>query len=86
MPQRGDIVVERLTGKRAMVIQASGEEVTCRFADGRLEERFSFELEPALPPLNWLVGFLGSLFWSAPRERAQVERPRPLLVRPSNIS
>ena len=45
MLERGDIVVERLTGKRAIVIRvASPEEVTCRFADGRLEERFAFEL------------------------------------------
>ena len=89
MPQRGDIVVERLTGKRAMVIQVSGEEVTCRFGDGRLEDRFAFEIEPALPLLNSLVAFLGSLLWSAPRERTQVpvgERVRPLLVRPSNAS
>ncbi len=58
MPQRGDIVVERLTGKRAIVIQvASAEEITCRFADGRLEERFTFELEPPLSPLGSLLAF-----------------------------
>ena len=38
-PHRGDIVVERLTGKRAIVIQVQGEQVTCRFGDGRLEDR-----------------------------------------------
>jgi len=49
MPQRGEIVVERLTGNRAMVIDVvSPEEITCRFADGRLEDRFTFELEPLL--------------------------------------
>jgi hypothetical protein len=88
MPQRGDIVVERLTGKRAIVIQIGGEEVTCRFGDGRLEERFTFELEPALPFFNQLVAFLASLLGSAPRERPQVpsDRVRPLLVKPSNAS
>jgi hypothetical protein len=90
MPQRGEIVVERLTGKRAIVIHVNGEELTCRFADGRLEDRFGFELDPALPPLNALVAFVGSLLWNAPpRERQQVaatERPRPLLVRPSTAS
>jgi hypothetical protein len=87
MPQRGDIVVERLTGKRAIVIHVNGEELTCRFADGRLEDRFAFELEPALPPLNSLLALLGSLFTSSSRpQSSQVgagERPRPLLVRPS---
>ena len=42
MPQCGEIVVERLTGNRAMVIRVlSPEEVTCRFGDGRLEDRLS---------------------------------------------
>jgi hypothetical protein len=55
---RGEIVVERLTGKRAIVIHmASAEEVTCRFADGRLEERFTFELEPPLSPFGSLLAF-----------------------------
>src|SRR5437016_13893257 len=52
MPQRGEIVVERLTGNRAIVIRVvSPEEVTCRFADGRLEDRFTFELEPLREPV-----------------------------------
>ncbi len=86
MAQRGDIVVERLTGKRAIVINVSGDELTCRFGDGRLEERFDFELEPFVPVLNQLIALLGSLLWTAPRERPQVastERVRPLLVRPT---
>ena len=50
MPQRGEIVVERLTGRRAVVIRVVGpDEVTCRFGDGRLEDRFVFELSPAPP-------------------------------------
>jgi len=52
MPQRGEIVVERLTGNRAIVIRVvSPEEVTCRFADGRLEDRFTFVLEPLREPV-----------------------------------
>jgi hypothetical protein len=58
MPQRGEIVVERLTGNRAMVIQVvSPEEISCRFADGRLEERFTFEVEPLMSPFGSLVWF-----------------------------
>ena len=88
MVQRGDIVVERLTGKRAIVILvASAEEVTCRFGDGRLEDRYTFELEPALPVLGSLLAFVASLFTVAPRERPVAtvsERVRPLLVRPAS--
>jgi len=52
MPQRGEIVVERLTGNRAIVIRVvSPEEISCRFADGRLEDRFTFELEPLREPV-----------------------------------
>jgi len=65
MPQRGEIVVERLTGNRAMVIHVvSPEEITCRFVDGRLEDRFAFELEPLLSPLGSLVWFFLSGFVS----------------------
>ena len=68
MLQRGEIVVERLTGNRAMVIRVVGpEEVTCRFADGRLEDRFAFELEPLLSLRDPRGGGrfvpLGSLVW-----------------------
>jgi len=72
MPQRGEIVVERLTGNRAMVIEVvSPEEITCRFADGRLEDRFTFEVEPLLSLRDPRgggrfvpLGSLGSLFFS----------------------
>jgi hypothetical protein len=51
--RRGDIAIERLTGKRTMVIHVTGpEEVTCRFGDGRLEDRFVFELGPTPP--TWM--------------------------------
>jgi len=87
MPQRGDIVIERLTGKRAIVIRTvSLEEVTCRFADGRLEERFTFELEPPLSPVGLLLAFFGSslLWWLRESPGGSIsERPRPVLVRPS---
>jgi len=68
MPQRGEIMVERLTGNRAMVIRVlSPEEVTCRFGDGRLEDRFTFELEPLLSLRDPRGGGrfvpLGSLVW-----------------------
>ena len=82
MPQRGDIVVERLTGRRAMVIKVAGDEVTCRFAEGRLEERFAFELE--LPPslLGLLLSLITTPFLSRPREAPLVSgRVRPLVAR-----
>ena len=74
MPQRGDIVVERLTGKRAIVIHIqAADEVTCRFADGRLEDRFTFELEPAQAAIATLVSLTLSLFGGGgPRERPPV--------------
>jgi hypothetical protein len=88
MPQRGEIVVERLTGKRAIVIKVvSPEEVTCRFGDGRLEERFTFELEPPLSPLGSLVSFfISSLLgrFSPSRAPSVAGPPRPTLVR-SNL-
>ena len=89
MLQRGEIVVERLTGTRAMVIRVLGlEEVTCRFADGRLEDRFVFELEPLLSPLGSLVlfflsGFVGRWFRQGSRA-AVIDRVR--LARPSDSS
>jgi hypothetical protein len=81
-PQRGDIVVERLTGKRAMVIQVQGEEVTCRFSDGRLEDRYSFELESSGPLMGWL-SFFSAPSWMRPSERVPSigDRKRPMLVR-----
>ena len=85
MLERGEIVVERLTGRRAMVIQVTGaEEVTCRFGDGRLEDRFTFEFEPPLTLLGWLLSALVSPLLSRTRERPTAsvgERVRPLLVR-----
>jgi len=88
MFQRGDIVVERLTGKRAIVIEVPGEErVVCRYADGRSEDRFTFEVD--VPPsfLDWLVG----LFYGASRPReapraAVATRPRPMIVRQPTAS
>ena len=85
MPQRGDIVVERLTGKRAIVIRIQGpEEVTCRFADGRLDERFTFELEPAQATIAHLLSITLSMFGATPHERPSAtagDRLRPMLVR-----
>ena len=85
MPQRGEIVVERLTGNRAMVIRVvSPDEVTCRFADGRLEDRFTFELESPLSPFGSLVSFFVSGFVSRFRQDSPTSvTDRLRLVRPS---
>ena len=89
MPQRGEIMVERLTGNRAMVIRVlSPEEITCRFADGRLEDRFTFELEPLLSPFGSLVWFFLSGFvsrWFRQGAAASVT-DRLRLVQPSASS
>jgi len=83
MPQPGDIVVERLTGNRAIVIRVvSPEEMICRFPDGRLEGRFTFELDPL--PLASLVSFFLASFLSRFRQSpptSVTERPRPALAR-----
>jgi len=87
MLQRGDIVVERLTGRRAMVIKlTNAEEATCRFGDGRLEDRFTFELEPTLSLIGWLLSLVAP-FVSRPLENATPSslsgRVRPLVLRQS---
>ncbi len=84
MPQRGDIVVERLTGRRAMVIQVGGEEVTCRFTDGRLEDRFLFEIDPAPSVLISLLALVLAPFFGRGREAPPspvAGRVRPLILR-----
>ncbi len=87
MPQRGDIVVERLTGKRAIVIKVAGDAVVCRFGDGRLEDRFVFELESPSSVLGGLVGFITSSFVGRSREDpvGVNERVRPLLRQPGAL-
>jgi len=89
MPKRGDIVIERLTGKRAIVIRIDGDEVTCRYADGRLADRFVFELELAMPFVESVLSVFFSLFGvTSNRERwspaGVAERGRPILVRPAS--
>ena len=83
MPKRGEIVVERLTGRRAIVIHLTGpEEVTCRFADGRLEDRFTFELESIPSLLEALAAFLLAPFTSRRETSTPVpNRVRPMIVR-----
>jgi hypothetical protein len=90
---RGDIVVERLTGKRAMVIHVgSADEVTCRFSDGRLEERFTFELDTGSRPLlDSLVSLVTSPFRHNTGEQDQASAaarpaPTPRLARQSRSS
>ena len=88
MPQCGEILVERLTGNRAMVIRVlSPEEVTCRFGDGRLEDRFTFEVEPLLSPFGSLVWFLSGFVsrWFRQGAPASVT-DRLQLVQPSDSS
>lgn len=86
MLQRGDIVVERLTGRRAIVIQVSGEEIRCRFPDGRLEDRYTFEVEPLLGIMESLLSVVMSLFGvRTPEAQTVSERPRPLLVRQPGV-
>ena len=88
MHQRGDIVLERLTGKRAIVINvASSEEVTCRFGDGRLEDRYVFELEAAPSPVGWLMSLLAPFGRSPEGASAPLGgRVRPLVLRQPGAS
>jgi hypothetical protein len=89
MRQRGEIVVERLTGNRAMVIHVvSPEEITCHFTDGRLEDRFTFEVEPLLSPFRSRVWFFLSGFLSRwfPQSAPGSVTERLRLVRPSESS
>src|SRR5213078_2020267 len=83
MPQRGDIVVERLTGKRVIVIKVAGDEIMCRFDDGRKEERFAFELESSTSAFGAFLSLIASLFRGRFREAAPGvnERVRPLVLR-----
>jgi len=88
MLQPGDIVVERLTGRRAIVIHVAGpeEEITLRFPNGRLEDRYVFELEPPIPFLSSLLWAVFALFTTPVRGRPAAsvgERARPMLVRTS---
>ena len=58
--ERGDIVIERLTGTRVIVISArpTADDVTVRFPDGRLEDRYTFELEQPQDILSPLRDFV----------------------------
>lgn len=78
MPQRGEILIERLTGKRVIVIrsESEGEEVICRFADGRLEERFAFELDKSRSLADTLAAFFASV-WSSSQFAIRTPPPRP---------
>jgi hypothetical protein len=88
--QRGDILVERLTGKRVMVIDVPApDEVTCRFSDGRLEGRFMCEV--AIPQRSLLESFFSyaQTFLFAP-QRTQLTsvttEGRPRLARQNRQS
>jgi len=90
MLKRGDFVVERLTGKRAIVIHVSDDdEITCRFADGRLEDRFTFELETPGSLVDWLLALVTAPFVSRSRQASHGSvggRVRPLIVRQPSAS
>ena len=65
----GDILIERLTGKKVMVIDVpQTDEVTCRFSDGRLEGRFICEV--AIPQRSLLESFFSyaMTFFAAPQK------------------
>jgi hypothetical protein len=88
MPQleRGDIVVERLTGTRVIIIRATptGDDFTVRFPDGRLEDRFAFELEQPQTLLDLLRDLvMSTLMWPtrAIEYGPRAVRPRPQLVK-----
>jgi hypothetical protein len=86
MPQleRGEIVVERLTGTRVIIINATADELTVRFPDGRLEDRFAFEVEHPPTLLDVLRDLLSiSLAWPARAVEygPRAVPPRPQLVR-----
>jgi hypothetical protein len=88
MLQRGDIVVERLTGRRAIVIHTPSEdEVICRFSDGRLEDRFTFELDTPTSALSWLWAVLTGPGRPAEARPAAVgKRVRPMIIRQPTAS
>ena len=86
MPQleRGEIVVERLTGTRVIVISATDDEITVRFPDGRLQDRYAFEVGQPPTLLDLLRELLTlSLAWPvrAIEYGPQPVPPRPRLVR-----
>lgn len=90
MLQRGDILVERLTGKKVMVIDVpQPDEVTCRFSDGRLEGRFICEV--AIPQRSLLESLFSyaMTFFVAP-QKAQLTpvttEGRPRLTRQNRQS
>jgi hypothetical protein len=84
MPQleRGEIVVERLTGTRVMIISASADELTVRFPDGRLEDRYVFEVGQPQTLLEVLRDLLATA-WPvrAVEYGPRAVPPRPQLVR-----
>ena len=91
MFRRGDILIERLAGKKAMAVDVpSPEVITCRFGDGRLEDRFVFEINAAPRSfLETLVSYAKSLLWTSPQEYRQpavAAGGRPRLARRSGSS
>lgn len=81
MPQPGDIVVERLTGRRAIVIEANDLQIRCRFADGRLDDRYPFEVESPPSVLMSLFSLLLAPFASRRESAPFGPNVRPMIVR-----
>src|SRR5436305_9423342 len=46
--EKGEIVIERLTGRHVMLLEEVDNEWICRFGDGRQENRRVFELAPSV--------------------------------------
>jgi hypothetical protein len=87
MLQPGDILVERLTGRRAIVITlprptATADELTVRFPDGRLEDRFVFELEQPPSFLGTMLELLATPLALSGTARARAPRAVPDRARP----
>ena len=46
--EKGEIVIERLTGRHVMLLEEVDNEWICRFGDGRQENRRVFEPAPSV--------------------------------------
>ena len=82
--EKGEIVIERLTGRHVMLLEQVDNEWICRFADGRQENRRVFELAPsALARVVELTATIAgdlSIAFGRPQEWLAVPPPRFLQI------